>query len=140
MPEQNNKCLCGEKGIKTSFCLPLSTCVHIKEGAEGGGERVWESKWFIAYPDLYNKAIDFTHNLNLESPWLCKPSIIHEMPRTGSQWELLSFGVTEYRNSIADAAKVTSGWAISLARNTCRVSCGSGGWFHGWQHRLIIRY
>ena len=140
MSEENKTCSCECGGVDTKVCLPLKTCLHIKEG-EGGGERIWESDWFHAYTSLTHI---FRHNLNLESPWLCKPSIVCEGYIEGwiDSYEEGSIRVPEYGNTGGYNVnpKMDTGWAISLARDTCHVSFGYWNYAGVNRSKLVIRY
>ena len=140
MTEQTSACQC--ENAKATFHIPLKTCLHIEDdgsGEEQGGPRAWESDWFTAYAGT---AYDFTHNLNLEAPWLCKPSLVCFIGEcyfsTGYESGTVRF--TEGLNTVGNSAKTEEGWTISLARNTCRVSIGNSRWMSSGKRKLVIRY
>ena len=121
MPDQTEtSCECG--GVSATLCLPLDACIEI--GGAGGvnGERIWESDWFTG---ASSSGHDFTHSLHLDSPWLCKPTIVGKVITATGGWEVGDLLFTEGANYNGDTAGQEIGWTISLARDTCHVSFGN---------------
>ena len=111
-------CECG--GLSASLCLPVSG--YVKIDRVSAGERTWESDWFAVGA---SSAHDFLHNLDLDSPWLCKPSIVLKAITEINGWTPGEIIFQEGMNYNGDTANLEKGWMISLARNSCRVAFGN---------------
>ena len=150
MPDQTGtSCECG--GVVASLCLPLDACIEIEGSGGPNGERTWESEWFQAAGSSEH---DFLHNLNIESPWLCKPVIISRVDTATGGWEVGDILFTEGANYNGHTGSSEVGWTISLSRNNCHVSFGNSpsamvlkrtsGYIQSarsnFSHKLVISY
>ena len=144
MTEKAETPVCGHGESNTTFHFPIETRLDIEGGLQGSRERVWAGPRFSA---ARGSSHSIFHGLNLDSPWLCKPSIVYllEPSMSGLDSEAVIF--SDGMNYEGKASNTEEGWTISLARDICHISFGNGksGLYAGlprtsFQCRLVISY
>lgn len=118
-------CSCNKNTVTipvTGLKLSIPEQIFIEPDPNSGSFNVWESDWFNISA---SRAYDFTHNLNLQKPWLCKPRVIGRVKTASGGWKVGEILFCDGENYIGTAARQDMGWVISVDSNTAHVSFGN---------------
>lgn len=108
--------------------LSLPESIFPNPGEPGTGVNTWQSDWFDIKA---TSAFDFTHNLNLEKPWLCMPRIVGRVKTASGGWAVGEILFCDGDNYVGNTSAMDVGWVISVDANSAHVAFGNSQFFHG---------